>query len=240
MSSAMLTPCLIQRFLNQAGAGPLAGGMVYSYIAGTSTPQATYTDQTGATPNANPVVLDATGSAEIWMGNASYKFVVTDSLNNVQFTVDNVQSIASQIAAAVNVAGALSILNNLSDVNSVSASLKNLGIAPYTYPTKFSVTNGQSATNLSGETVDGTVYTSVIYQFEIIQGTTIFASGHFSIQYLNSTWQLIMGDTMDNGTVNGVTFSLTQATSIAQLQAAESGLGNGTLKLKKSYFLATP
>ena len=40
---------------------PLAGGKVFFYTAGTSTKQNTYTDSTGATPNANPVVLDARG-----------------------------------------------------------------------------------------------------------------------------------------------------------------------------------
>jgi hypothetical protein len=34
---------------------PLAGGKVYTYAAGTSTPLATYTDQAGSTTNANPV-----------------------------------------------------------------------------------------------------------------------------------------------------------------------------------------
>ena len=42
-----------------ANGKPLAGGFVYFYAAGTTTPQATYTDATLATQNANPAVLDS-------------------------------------------------------------------------------------------------------------------------------------------------------------------------------------
>lgn len=62
-----------------ANGDPLAGGKVYTYDAGTTTPRATYTDQSGGTPNANPVILDAAGTAHIWLDGEAYKFVVTDS-----------------------------------------------------------------------------------------------------------------------------------------------------------------
>lgn len=120
-----LVPAFRQQFFDSNGK-PLAGGFIYSYIAGTTTPLATYTDETGATPNTNPVVLDSSGTAKIWMANASYKFVLQDSLGNLIETVDEVLSTAAKIAAAVNVAGALDILNNLSDVNNAQTSLNNL------------------------------------------------------------------------------------------------------------------
>lgn len=71
---------------------PLAGGLVYTYAAGTSTPQATYTDQGGGTPNANPTVLDPYGYADIWINNNNYKVVLKDSSGNLLWTVDNIQS----------------------------------------------------------------------------------------------------------------------------------------------------
>jgi hypothetical protein len=59
---------------------PLSGGKVYTYLAGTLTPRATYTDQGGLTANANPVILDSAGRADIWLDNsASYKFIVKTS-----------------------------------------------------------------------------------------------------------------------------------------------------------------
>lgn len=57
---------------------PAAGYKVYAYVAGTTTPKDTYTDSTGATPNAHPVVLDSRGEAAIyWTG--TYDVVLKDA-----------------------------------------------------------------------------------------------------------------------------------------------------------------
>jgi len=63
----------------------LAGGKLYTYASGTSTLLSTYTDYTAGTPNSNPVILDSTGCASVWLGNNAYKFNLLDS-NNVQQT----------------------------------------------------------------------------------------------------------------------------------------------------------
>lgn len=90
-----LSPVLRQRFFDANG-NPLAGGKIYTYQAGTSTPQATYTDSTGATPNANPVVLDSNGYAPIWFNTAfSYKVIVKDSSDVTIFTEDNIVGLLS-------------------------------------------------------------------------------------------------------------------------------------------------
>lgn len=71
----------------------LVGGSLLSYVAGTTTPQATYTDETGATPNTNPVVLDSNGSAAVWIDpSLSYKFVLNDVNGNLIFTADQVSA----------------------------------------------------------------------------------------------------------------------------------------------------
>ena len=69
---------------------PLNGGLVYTYAAGTTTAKATY--QEDDTENANPVVLDSTGRAEIY-GTGYYKFVLKDSDEVTIWTLDNVQGI---------------------------------------------------------------------------------------------------------------------------------------------------
>ena len=64
---------------------PLAGGLLYVYEAGTTTPVITYTTQLGTVNNTNPIVLDAGGRTpnEIWVsGGVLYKFALYDS-NNV-------------------------------------------------------------------------------------------------------------------------------------------------------------
>lgn len=74
----------------------LNGGLIYTYLAGTTTPVTTYTDITGTTPNANPIVLSSTGRLvnEIWLPNGTViKVKLTDSLNNALETKDNLPGI---------------------------------------------------------------------------------------------------------------------------------------------------
>ncbi len=90
-----LLPVLRQRYFDANG-NPLAGGKLYSYQSGTTTPQNTYTDSVGGTPNANPVILDANGEANVWADpSLSYKFVLKTSADVVQWTVDNVIGLAT-------------------------------------------------------------------------------------------------------------------------------------------------
>lgn len=72
---------------------PASGYKVYTYAAGTTTPLVTYSDVNGATPNANPVILDSNGEADIHFGAALYKIDVRDPVNDQSisgFPVDNV------------------------------------------------------------------------------------------------------------------------------------------------------
>lgn len=76
----------------------LSGGLINTYQAGTSTPQVTYQDSAGVTPNANPIVLNSAGriagSGEIWVpAGTALKLVVTDAQSNVITTIDNVASL---------------------------------------------------------------------------------------------------------------------------------------------------
>lgn len=227
-----LAPDFRQRFFDANGV-PLVGGLLYSYVAGSTTPLATYTDASGVTPNTNPIVLDANGECEVWLPQASYKFSLHNASDVTLWTVDNVRSLTAAIAAQLNVAGALAVVNNLSDLSNVATALVNLGISPFQYQKLHAITNNQSAANLTGETFDGTVWTSLVYNYEIVQGTTIMATGDFSVHYLNGTWVYCEG--MGRGTAHGITFSLSQATTIGQLLAAEGGSGNGTVKLQRKF-----
>lgn len=67
---------------------PASGWKVNTYEPGTSTRKATYTTSAEAVQNANPVVLDSRGEADIWW-SGSYKVVVTDENDVVIYTVDN-------------------------------------------------------------------------------------------------------------------------------------------------------
>lgn len=74
----------------------LNGGKIYWYAAGSTTPQNTYTDNTGNTANPNPIILNSRGEPPnpIWLtAGLTYKAVLTDSLNNTIRTVDNISGV---------------------------------------------------------------------------------------------------------------------------------------------------
>jgi len=84
------------QFFNNDGV-VLAGGLIYSYLAGTSTLTATYTTSAGNIAHSNPITLDSAGrvpGGEIWLTNgASYKFILKDSASNLLGTYDNISPI---------------------------------------------------------------------------------------------------------------------------------------------------
>lgn len=118
MPEVSLTPSPKLQWIDGNG-DPIVGAKVYTYAAGTNTPQATYTDYTGNTQNANPVIADADGYTEIWIDRAlAYKYEVTDADDNLIYTVDRInyagssgqsQTFAAGSAAApsINFVGAL-------------------------------------------------------------------------------------------------------------------------------------
>lgn len=84
---------------------PLSGGKIYTYAAGTTTPLATYTTNSGAVAHTNPIILDAAGrianSGEIWLtDNASYKFVLKTSTDTLIKTWDNITGLNSNLTAS--------------------------------------------------------------------------------------------------------------------------------------------
>lgn len=86
---ARISPyAFVQEFDNNGE--PLAGGKINTYEAGTTTPKVTYTSEDESTANANPIILDASGRADIWLDTGTYKFVLTDSSDNLIKEVDNI------------------------------------------------------------------------------------------------------------------------------------------------------
>lgn len=85
---ASLSPTPKLQFFGSDGL-PLVGGKLYTYAAGTTTPLASYTDHTGVTANTNPVILDASGEADVWLPDTtSYKYVLKDADDVTLYTVD--------------------------------------------------------------------------------------------------------------------------------------------------------
>ena len=78
----------------------LAGGKIYTYIAGTSTPKTTYTTSAGNIAHANPIILDSAGrvpTGEIWLTGGLYKFVINTSTDTLIATYDNISGIGAPL-----------------------------------------------------------------------------------------------------------------------------------------------
>src|ERR1700761_2821378 len=88
MAVAYLIEAPYSQFLDDNG-DPLSGGKIFTYAAGTSTPQVTYTDASGTVNAANPIILDSAGRTTIW-ANVPLKITVTDSSGIQIRTTDNI------------------------------------------------------------------------------------------------------------------------------------------------------
>lgn len=81
---------------------PCAGCLLYTYAAGTSTPQTTYSDALGSVPNADPVVADAAGRMNVFMGANAYKFILNLPAGVQLWSIDNVTSSVLALLALNN------------------------------------------------------------------------------------------------------------------------------------------
>jgi len=94
------------QFFTNTGA-VLTGGKLYTYAAGTTTPQTTYTTYAGNVARTNPIILDAAGrvpdGGEIWVTAVSYKFVLKDSTDVLIATWDNISGVG--VITAINYTG---------------------------------------------------------------------------------------------------------------------------------------
>lgn len=106
-------------FLNANGA-PNANGFLSTFLAGTSTPSATYTTSAGTVQNAVSIPLGPDGRVpnEVWLVTAiAYKFVLLDSLGVLVpgCTYDNITgqndpaSFGAGVMASLTVSGATSL-----------------------------------------------------------------------------------------------------------------------------------
>jgi hypothetical protein len=96
---------------------PLSGGQVCTYAAGTTTPLTTYTSSTGTVANPNPVILDASGRANIWIAAPAIKYVLRAkgspqncSNGTTLYTVDGVQDQALKLRTDITGPNGLAML----------------------------------------------------------------------------------------------------------------------------------
>lgn len=125
---------------------PLAGGLLYVYTAGTTTPATTWTTNSGAVANTNPIVLNAAGRTpyEIWLNSGvTYKFALYTSTSVLIGTYDNIPAIDDP-----------TVFNNLITVAGTNT-LIGTSVPPYTsYVAGMTLSFIPVATNTGAVTID--------------------------------------------------------------------------------------
>lgn len=83
-----------------------SGGKVWTYVAGTTTPAATYTSSDASVANTNPIILDSKGECDLWVtGQIKVNVLESDNSQVTGWPVDNVGSGVANNDATMRWAG---------------------------------------------------------------------------------------------------------------------------------------
>lgn len=186
-TQAVVIPVARQRFFTLDGSAPLSGGLLYSYLSGTSTPQALYADEALTIPLANPVELDADGYAPaLYTAPVALKLVLTDASGALQWTQDQIVppnlftgTIATPTAFGHSIGGAAP-----SDPEAVALAFVGTFTPPSTTTTATMLGINPNPLDLSAATSVATV------SIEAVSGTMVLpatASGSLSLAALRIT-----------------------------------------------------
>lgn len=135
---------------------PLAGGLLYFYVTGTSTPLATYSDVTLSTPNANPVVANADGWwGPIFLQVATYKVILKTSAGVQIWSADPVSGTAGGGGGGGGNIRTTTISSNIT-ANDGTIIVNSAGATTQTLPAANSVT-GLAFTIFNANTGQATV-----------------------------------------------------------------------------------
>lgn len=119
---------LLRPFFTDKCGKLLVGGKVFTYEANSLTPKITYADSNGLMPNTNPVILDKSGEADIFL-NGNYRFQVFARNGVLIQDIDNVRTW-------------------LADISANSVLYKNTNQATFNQQIESSLTNNQAQINL--------------------------------------------------------------------------------------------
>jgi hypothetical protein len=172
---------------------PLAGGLLYVYTAGTTTPATTWTTSAGTVANTNPIVMNAAGRTpfEIWLNSGvTYKFALYTSTNVLIGTYDNIPAIDDP-----------TVFNNLITVTNTNT-LIGTSVPPYTsYVTGMTLSFVPANTNSGAVTLD---LDGLGAKNVFVGSSTALSSGDLvagriaQIQYDGTRFQLYQSSLADN------------------------------------------
>lgn len=135
----------------------------------------------------------------------------------------------AQAAQASSEAAADSAQNSVDEITALIGSILT--------QTNHNIPTDQALSNLTGETLDGAMYKSCMFNMVVIRGTDIFYNISKYAQYKNSTWILLDSDQVsDNDPDHGITFDISQVGAVGTLQMAVDTGDTGDLIIKKTFF----
>lgn len=208
-----LSPIGNDQFIDDNG-DPLVGGQIETYLAGSSTPAATYTSSSGSTPQSNPIILNALGYptlGPIWLtGGNSYKFIIKNASGSVLRTIDEI--------AGVNDA-----------TLSQSEWLQSGFVPTYISATSFSVPGDQTGVlqvdrRLRTTNTSGFIFSTIT--------NSVFSAGNTTVTVANDS------GTLDAG-LSGVEYGLLSADDSAIPLIQSAGIANKAVTFAKIQDIAS-
>lgn len=181
--SYSLSPNVKARFFITGTNRPLAGGLLYTYLVGTTTPAATYSDNAG-TPNTNPIVLNADGECDLYLDDSvSYRLVLKNSDGVTQFDEDRIQSISSaQLASLAATASATAADRVQTGLDVIATALSETNAQAAQAATEVARDAAALSAGIYATTAAGIAATTTGQYFSVVDSSDI----NYLILYLNS------------------------------------------------------
>lgn len=202
---------------------PCVGCFLYSYAAGTTNQQATYTDSSKTATNSNPIQLNSagynpagSGSTGVWLGPTCYKFELRNSFGVTIWTIDLVCNQEGLLQAALigsSGAGLVGFSQTTSyPTGTVGSKLQQQSInvtdAPY----------GAKCDNSADDSIaiNGAASAASVLYFP--QGKTCLVKSAITLGTISHHIQVVMQGTILNSTVSsGVAVTLGQLSTLNSL-----------------------
>ncbi len=132
---------------------PLAGGKLYSYVVGTSTPKSTFSNVNLTVPRTNPVILDAYGQSLIYLSGPT-DLVLKDSDDVTLWGPVTVNPSGGTVNAYIS-GGTQAIIN--ATLTAIGSAKTNLTLSPETWTASFTLPSNITLNLLNGTIINGTV-----------------------------------------------------------------------------------